>query len=345
MKSLKDRLAQTKHSLNRLHELQESTPSQQRVDSIDQRRPVTSPGKALLWAVQSQQINKLEERIKFLEAHAAGTEIALELLHPNPFQPRKEFNEEAMDDLIGSIKQHGLIQPIIVRQHPDIQGHYQIIAGARRFRAHQKMGLEKINTIVANVDDESLAEWALVENLARKDLSDYEAARCVLALRSRHSQSTELAERLGISRTQLYRLYAYKKLPKFVLDDLDERPFILSACAANKLASLIKNNPAAVDAIQDLWPRFKAGQFKQNKLVAKVRCQVFEAAPAIRSRASTVVFAQGRKIAALHNDSDGLRLTLQPGAVSDEIITALNDMLAKAFPKFKEAASNGNTPH
>ena len=93
-------------------------------------------------------------------------EVAIKDLRPNPYQPRKVFNEDALTDLASSIKEHGVFQPIIIKK--SIKG-YEIIAGERRVRASKLAGLDKIPAIVRNLNDEQMMEIALLENLQREN--------------------------------------------------------------------------------------------------------------------------------------------------------------------------------
>lgn len=99
--------------------------------------------------------------------------IALELIRPNPYQPRKTFEEERLNDLASSIQQHGILQPIVLRQ--TVQGYY-IVVGERRFRASQLAGLTKVPAIIKELSDEDMMELAIIENLQREDLNAIEEA-------------------------------------------------------------------------------------------------------------------------------------------------------------------------
>lgn len=111
------------------------------------------------------------------ETESAGGDeaclIALELIEPNPFQPRKQFDEEKLQELASSIETHGVIEPIIVRR---VSGTFQIIVGERRWRAAGLVGLEEIPAVVRDVSDKSMMEVALIENLQREDLNPIEEA-------------------------------------------------------------------------------------------------------------------------------------------------------------------------
>ena len=126
-------------------------------------------------------------------------QIPIEDLVPNRFQPRINFDEKALNDLANSIKQHGIIQPLVVRSLGD---KYEIIAGERRYKAAQIAGLVSVPGIVANVNDQSSAEMALVENVQRKDLSAIEEAKSYRnILDAGDMTQDELAKRMGLSQS------------------------------------------------------------------------------------------------------------------------------------------------
>ncbi len=134
-------------------------------------------------------------------APAAGDppELLLSEIFPDPDQPRKSFDENALSDLTNSIREHGVITPIVVNKTPD--GAYRIIAGERRFRAAQRAGLERIPAVVKHLDEREVRELSLIENLQREDLNPIEAAYGMKRLMEDYALTQEvLAERLGKSR-------------------------------------------------------------------------------------------------------------------------------------------------
>ena len=106
---------------------------------------------------------------------AGVTEVMLSEIEPNRDQPRKDFDEAALNELADSIKKHGLLQPILVRTKAT--GGYEIIAGERRYRAAKLAGLEKVPVIIRTISDREAAELALIENLQREDLNPVDEAR------------------------------------------------------------------------------------------------------------------------------------------------------------------------
>ncbi len=129
-------------------------------------------------------------------------EVKVADVRPNPNQPRKFFDEEALQDLASSIKVHGVIQPLVVNKEQD--GSYMIIAGERRWRASQIAGLEVVPVIVKNYTEKQVKEIALIENLQREDLNPIEAARAIRQLMDEYKLTQEtVAERIGKSRSNV----------------------------------------------------------------------------------------------------------------------------------------------
>jgi len=126
-------------------------------------------------------------------------EVPLDLIDPNPFQPRTQLTEEALQDLTNSIRSNGLIQPILVRPAGE---RYQLVAGERRWRAAAKAGLEKIPAVVREIGDTEALELALAENLLRQELNPLEIARAYERLQQQfHLTHEQIAERLGVNRS------------------------------------------------------------------------------------------------------------------------------------------------
>ena len=143
-------------------------------------------------------------------------EISLSELRANPYQPRKNFDEEALNELASSIKEHGVFQPIIVKK--SIKG-YEIIAGERRFRASKLAGKETIPAIVKDFTDEEMMQIALLENLQRENLTSIEEAKAYKSIiESMNITQDELAKKVGKSRSHVTNILGLLKLPASVQD-------------------------------------------------------------------------------------------------------------------------------
>ena len=138
-------------------------------------------------------------------------EVAVDLLSPNPHQPRLQYNEEKMAQLQQSIKSNGILQPILVRRLPD---GYQIIAGERRWRAAQQLGMLKVPVIIRDVPEDKILELSLIENIQREELTPIEEAEAYNELIARMGLTQqEVADRVGKDRSSIANYLRLLKLP------------------------------------------------------------------------------------------------------------------------------------
>lgn len=146
-------------------------------------------------------------------------EVDLDLLEPNPHQPRLQFNDASLDELAASIRSHGLVQPIVVRRRDG--GRFEIIAGERRWRAAQRAGLLKVPVVVRDVSDESLLEVALIENIQREDLNPIDEALAYRRLTVDHGLTQEqVAAAVGKDRASVANQLRLLRLPDDVRQDV-----------------------------------------------------------------------------------------------------------------------------
>ena len=146
------------------------------------------------------------------EGSSSINEIELSKISVNPNQPRREFDETALEELADSIREIGIIQPITLRKVSDDE--YQIIAGERRYRASQKAGLDTIPAYIRTADDENVMEMALIENIQREDLNSVEIALAYQHLIEQYDLTQErLSERVGKKRTTIANYLRLLKLP------------------------------------------------------------------------------------------------------------------------------------
>ena len=188
-------------------------------------------------------------------------EIDLSELRANPYQPRKNFDEEALNELASSIKEHGVFQPIIVKK--SIKG-YEIIAGERRFRASKLAGMQTIPAIVKDFSDEEMMQIALLENLQRENLTSIEEAKAYKSIiESMNITQDELAKKVGKSRSHVTNILGLLKLPASVQDMVLYNK--LSMGHARVLSKL--NNPKT---IEDLAQRVITEDLSVRKLESLV---------------------------------------------------------------------------
>jgi len=146
--------------------------------------------------------------------------LAIAAIEPHPEQPRRHFDEEALEELARSVAQRGVIQPVIVR--PLAGGRYQLVAGERRWRAAQKAQLHEIPALIRELDERDVMALALIENIQREDLNPVEEARAYQALGERDDlQQSEIARLVGKSRSHVANMQRLLSLPAAVLDHLE----------------------------------------------------------------------------------------------------------------------------
>ncbi len=173
-------------------------------------------GKGLeqLFNTENLDLGSFEKSVYETATKEEIIEIPIDELRPNPYQPRKVFHEEALEELTNSIKEHGVFQPIIVKK--SIKG-YEIIAGERRVRASKKAGLTKIPAIIRNLDDTQMMEIALLENLQRENLSAVEEAVAYKTMIEKLGLTQEeLSNKVGKSRSHITNMLGILRLPKEV---------------------------------------------------------------------------------------------------------------------------------
>ena len=147
-------------------------------------------------------------------------ELDVELLKPNPLQPRMKFDNQAIDELAQSIRETGIVQPVLVV--PD-DGHYRIIVGERRWRAAQKAGLKKIPVMIRNMAPDKQLEISLIENIHREDLNPIEIALAYQRMSSEWNYTQQdIAEKMGKDRTSVTNYLRLLKLPQEIRDSLVE---------------------------------------------------------------------------------------------------------------------------
>ena len=197
------------------------------------------------------------------------SEISISDIEPNPNQPRREFDQTALSELANSIKEIGIIQPITLRQMPDAK--YQIIAGERRWRASQIAGLATIPAYIRTVEDESVMELALVENIQRADLNAIEIALAYEHLSETTGMTQEkIAERVGKSRAAVTNYMRLLKLPAQVQMALKNKDIDMGHARALlsldspstqiKLFKEIQKNGYSVRKVEELVQMLKNGE-------------------------------------------------------------------------------------
>ena len=200
-------------------------------------------------------------------------EIKISEIRSNPYQPRKIFDEEALNELASSIKEHGIVQPIIVKK--SIKG-YELVAGERRTKAAKIAGLETVPAIVKDFDDEQMMEIALIENIQRENLNPIEEAMAYDSiLRSSNITQDELAKKFGKSRSYITNSLGLLRLPDDTKKYVEDNKLSMSHARAlsklddneqiNRLANKIVNENLNVRAIENITRDIHDQEIKNEK--------------------------------------------------------------------------------
>ena len=293
------------------------------------------------------EVLQYEDKIAALEAKlkdAATTQLAVNTIGPNPWQPRRRFDPDKLQELANSIAAEGLIQPIVVRRAPLPEGGsqavntncvhsiYQLVAGERRLRAHRMLGLRDIKAVVIEASDERLAILALVENIDREDLTDYEISRAIHKAEKEFKSRNKMAQSLGMHRTEFYRYTAFEKLPDFVRCDLEEAPSILGRYAAQQIAaSLDQHGARAVNCLRALWPRIKTGAIEQTKAAATIEATIAKGETVRTERDIRKLFLGKEQAGSITRDAATLTVKIRSAALTPSMEADLRSFVEKMF--------------
>ncbi|CAM2157368.1 MULTISPECIES: ParB/RepB/Spo0J family partition protein [Paraburkholderia] len=289
------------------------------------KTPLTAPGMAGALAQAQQRISELEKA-------GLPSEVRVADIVPNPWQPRQVFSESKLTQLAESIRESGLVQPIVVRRK---DAGYQLVAGERRWRAHKMIEREIIKVFVVDLSDEEMALLALVENVAREDLSDYEISRSIRRTEKEFPSRKRVAEALGISRSELYRFLSFAELPDFVIRDLDVQPRLLGAHAAQNLVSVLRDqDEKAFELAKQAWTRVVAGDLDQTKLAKAIKQAIEDDGKTdhnVSDRKIEKIFAGGNQAGSITRDSVGLTVKIRAGLLTDEKERQVRELIAQLF--------------
>ncbi|RQP98857.1 ParB/RepB/Spo0J family partition protein [Burkholderia stagnalis] len=286
--------------------------------------PRTAPGMAAALAT-------VQKRVLELEKGNGSSELPIAEIVPNPWQPRRVFNEAKLTELAESIREAGLIQPIVVRR---AASGYQIVAGERRWRAHKMIGRDTIKVVIVDLSDEDMAMLALVENVVRDGLTDYEVSRSIRETEKEFPNRKRMAEALGISRSELYRYLAFADLPGFVVKDLDIQPRLLGANAAEQVVSVLRNRERrAFEIAQELWSQVVAGDLDQTKLAKTIKHAIESdgKAGALSDRNIEKIFAGKNQAGSITKDAGGFTVKIKAGMLTAEKEEKIRALIAQLF--------------
>ena len=216
----------------------------------ESKRRALGRGLEELFSIEDINYGNLEEKIMETVHEEEIQELPLSELRVNPYQPRKTFNEESLNELAESIKEHGVFQPIIVKK--SIKG-YEIVAGERRFRASKLAGKETIPAIVRNFTDEEMMEIAVLENLQRENLNAVDEANAYKTLMENlHLTQDQVSKRVNKSRSHITNLLGILALPEDVLTLVKENKLTMGhARCLSKLSDIEKINELSKKVLEE----------------------------------------------------------------------------------------------
>lgn len=287
-------------------------------------------------------------RIAELEAslaHAESSMLPIDSIRPNPWQPRRVFGEDEIRSLAESIAEVGLIQPIVVRKSvpsrdtfQDGQGNsksvptrdtfYQMVAGERRWRAHQLLGHTEIKAVISEATDADMALMALAENLDREDLTDYETSKAIARVKSEFKSKTRLAEAIGIGRQDFYKFEAFANLPMLIIDDLEKTPGLLGRNAAEQVAAAIKaHGQKAMDALPEIWGRVKGGHLDQGKFSDALKVAATHGKTVRTDRDIKKLFIGKEQAGSITRDASALTVKIRTAALTSQKESRLREFV------------------
>ena len=258
------------------------------------------------------------------------TMIRVDLVDPNPYQPRKIFPQDEIEALAQSISETGLLQPITVRPHGD---RFQLIAGERRLRAHKLIGKPTVEALVNEAEEDDMAVYALAENMDREDLSDYEIGKALRQVEELFPTRKRLSEALGMNREDMYRYFAYDSLPKQITTRLDTNPRLLGRKAASDLKKVLQDAEQANDlpattietCLMECWEQLESGELDQTKLPG----QLIRMLMAIKNEGRTLerdvvdITRANKRVGTIVRDLRHIVVKIQAGTLTEEQETEL----------------------
>lgn len=287
-------------------------------------RTETAPGMA--GALAAAQL-----RVQELESTGTTSQLPVTGIVPNPWQPRRIFNEAKLAELAESIREVGLMQPIVVRR---VESAYQIVAGERRWRAHKILGAEYIKTVVIDCSDQDMIVLALVENMDRDDLTDYEVAISLRRSENEFPSRKRLAEAVGLSRSGLYQFLAFENLPDFMKKDLDLQPALLGCNAAEEVVSALKKHGSeAESAARELWPDVVKGELPQGKLAPAIIAMVTRRASGTTARERHIekFFAGKEQAGSITKDVNSFTVKIKAAALTDVQEARIRQLISELY--------------
>ena len=277
---------------------------------------------------EASQGGDLQSVISAIEKKApqlSQVEVKLKDIRPNPYQPRKHFDEEKLNELAVSIKEHGIFQPIILKE--SVQG-YEIVAGERRFRAASIVGLEEVPAIIVDFSDQQMMEIALLENIQREDLNAIEEAQAYQSMMKKLKLTQEeLSKRVGKSRAHIANTVRLLKMPKKLQDYVLEgtltmghiKPLItIDEKKALEVAQKAIDNELSVREVEDIVKGIKLQDARKAKPKEEKPKEYVYVEGLLRKKYRTKIKVNDNTITIKYSDTKDLNRILEIMGVIEE---------------------------
>ena len=280
---------------------------------------------AIFGETQGGDLQSMIEAIEKKAPEMTQVQIPLNEIRPNPYQPRKHFDQEKLNELAQSIKEHGIFQPIILKA--SIQG-YEIVAGERRYRAAGIVGLETVPAIIVEFSDQQMMEIALLENIQREDLNPIEEAHAYSAMMNKlNLTQEELSKRVGKSRTHIANtvrlLKMNSQLQSYVLEGTltmgHIKPLItINEKKALEIAKKAIDEQLSVRAVEDIVKGVKLQEAKKDKPKVQKPKEFIYVEGLLRKKYRTKIKVDENTITLKYTDTKDLNRILELMGVIEE---------------------------
>lgn len=274
---------------------------------MDKKKGLGRGLESLFAFYDNEQVEEIATKKTPIIESKSVDELNINDITPNPNQPRKHFDQDALQELADSIKVHGVIQPLVVNKLEN--GKYMIIAGERRWRASKLAGLDKIPVVIKNYSDKQVKEISIIENLQREDLNPIEAARAIKQLMEEYSLTQEVvAERIGKSRSNIANtlrlLSLYPDVVKMVEDGRLSSGHAKTLVTITDITTQIKLARQACDGKMSVRDLEKAVRNYLNPNKPK-STKVIEQSIELKELISDMQRVFSTKVSAIGNDNKG----------------------------------------
>lgn len=274
---------------------------------MDKKKGLGRGLESLFAFYDNEQVEEIATKKTPIVESKSVDELNINDITPNPNQPRKHFDQEALQELADSIKVHGVIQPLVVNKLEN--GKYMIIAGERRWRASKLAGLDKVPVVIKNYSDKQVKEISIIENLQREDLNPIESARAIKQLMEEYSLTQEVvAERIGKSRSNIANtlrlLSLYPDVVKMVEDGRLSSGHAKTLVTITDTTAQIKLARQACDGKMSVRDLEKAVRNYLNPNKPKAT-KVVEQSIELRELISDMQRVFSTKVSAIGNDNKG----------------------------------------